>query len=392
MRNLLPYVKPWLKPLPVSVVVIVTLLIIPLFADKRGIALACIILGSVIGLWMSIAAHELGHLVAGKWVDFRFVLFIAGPLVVLRTAKGIRISANEVWRLPGLSAMMPERTSSLQRRHLWMIAGGPVISLLIFGVIGGLLLVAISVADKKTLQEAAFAHPPFWRWAILACITAIVQMGAMSLLAGISSLWPASAKQTGLMSDGGRIRMLLRGGADADRWISSMMLMNTSMTGRRPREWDAQWIQPVAALSDKAVDEWQACLLAYLWALDRGDVDLAGAYLDHMEPLLEKVPLLRTLAAAEAAFFEARHRDNLERAREWFASASPQKDESRLRAETAIYLGEGRWAEAKQSGEAALVALAESSSSIEVGINTAKEEWIHSLLADAKRGAQERSV
>ena len=171
-----------------------------------------------------------------------------------------------------------------------------------------------------------------------------------------------------------------------------MMLMNTSMTGRRPREWDAQWIQPVAALSDKAVDEWQACLLAYLWALDRGDVDLAGAYLDHMEPLLEKVPLLRTLAAAEAAFFEARHRDNLERAREWFASASPQKDESRLRAETAIYLGEGRWAEAKQSGEAALVALAESSSSIEVGINTAKEEWIHSLLADAKRGAQERSV
>ena len=72
---------------------------------------------------------------------------------------------------------------------------------------------------------------------------------------------------------------------------------------------------------------------------------------------------------------------------EQVASASPGKNEPRLRAETAIHLLEGHWAETKQCAEAALDALAESSTSIEAGINVAKAEWIHSLLLEAEGGA-----
>ena len=113
-----------------------------------------------------------------------------------------------------------------------------------------------------------------------------------------------------------------------------------------------------------------ACLPVCLGPGCRG---LAGEYLDRLEPLVEKVPLLRPLAAAEVAYFEARHRHNLERAMEQVASASPGKNEPRLRAETAIHLLEGHWAE--------------SSTSIEAGINVAKAEWIHSLLLEAEGGA-----
>ena len=378
--------RAWIKPLPVFLVLVVVLLLIPLFVNDHGTAIVCIILGSVLGVWASLALHELGHLVAGKWVDFRFAVLIAGPLAVLRTSQGLRISGNESWLLPGLTVMMPERTHALRRRFLWMIAGGPLANLLVLGLIGSLLLITVTVADKETLLDAVSAQPPFWKWMVLVCLTFTAQMGGLSLVVMIASLWPYRAKKTGLMSDGGRIRMLLRGGADADRWVAISMLINTSMTGRRPREWDAEQIQVATALSDNTTDEWQACLFAYLWALDRGAVDLAGEYLDRLEPLGEKVPFLRPLVAAEVAFFEARHRDNLERALERCASAPPGTNELRLRAEMAIHLREGRWAEATQSGEAALDVLAKSSIPMEAGVNVAKVEWIHSLLLEAERG------
>ena len=240
LRATFSFVKAGFKPLPVTVVVIVVLLIIPLFVGQRGMGMAGLLLGTAIGVWTRIAVHELGHLVLGKLVDFRFVLYVAGPLAVLRTVKGVRISGNESWLLPGLTAMMPEHVHSLRRRFLWMMAGGPLANLLVFTLIGSLFATIVSVVDKRTLLDAVFAQPPFWKWAAIVCIMSLFQMAGLSVLMTITSLWPHRAKKTGMMSDGGRIRMLLRGGVEADRWIALMMLVNTSMSGRRPREWDSQ--------------------------------------------------------------------------------------------------------------------------------------------------------
>ena len=102
LRATFSFAKAGFKPLPVTVAVIVVLLISPLFVGQRGMGMAGLLLGTAIGVWTSIAVHELGHLVLGKLVDFRFVLYVASPLAVLRTAKGIRISGNESWLLPGI--------------------------------------------------------------------------------------------------------------------------------------------------------------------------------------------------------------------------------------------------------------------------------------------------
>ena len=133
-------------------------------------------------------------------------------------------------------------------------------NLLVFGVIGGLSWIIVSSFDKRVLLDAVLDHSVFWRWAALLCVVFIVQAGTGCLTLLIPNLWPRRARKTGLMNDGGRIRMFLRGGADADRWVAVMMLMSTAMTGQRPREWDAGWIQAATALSDDTVDEWQACL------------------------------------------------------------------------------------------------------------------------------------
>src|SRR5690606_38658246 len=79
-----------------------------------------------------IAVHEAGHLLAGRLMGYRPLLFIAGPFRIERVGDAIRFGLNRSIALAGgLAVCVPVGLDDLRRRTLVMAAGGPVASLVV---------------------------------------------------------------------------------------------------------------------------------------------------------------------------------------------------------------------------------------------------------------------
>lgn len=91
-----------------------------------------ILLGAMV---VSLVLHEIGHLVAGRLVGFRFAFLAAGPLLV-RTAAGTVVWK---WRLSPahwapMAAAIPAAAHVTASQVAWYVAGGPIASALVAGV------------------------------------------------------------------------------------------------------------------------------------------------------------------------------------------------------------------------------------------------------------------
>lgn len=97
--------------------------------SSPGVALAFV--GLMLLIPVVLVVHEGGHLLGGRFVRFRFHLFVVGPLMVVRTAEGIRARLNTNLSLyGGLAASVPTAFHDLNRRMAVMVAGGPAASLM----------------------------------------------------------------------------------------------------------------------------------------------------------------------------------------------------------------------------------------------------------------------
>ncbi|MGK7312515.1 MAG: hypothetical protein ACN0LA_09770 [Candidatus Longimicrobiales bacterium M2_2A_002] len=92
-----------------------------------------LLLGGAVGAVVAVlAVHEAGHLLAGRLVGFRFLLFIVGPLRVAREGDRVQVGWNRSLSLAGWLAATgptPDRLERLRRRTAIMVAGGPLTSL-----------------------------------------------------------------------------------------------------------------------------------------------------------------------------------------------------------------------------------------------------------------------
>lgn len=277
------------------------------------------------GLFLVLLAHELGHVIGGRLVGFRFRLLIVGPLKIDRVDERLRIGLNRSLALAGgLAAASPADDRNLTRRMLIYVAGGPAMSLL-FG------------ATALLLQPFTTGAPAF----------GLSLVGLASLAIALVTLIPMRAD--GFASDGARILMLLRGGPDAERWCAVAALAN-DLFGRRPRDLPPELIERSLALADGSADYLGSVFVAYSWALDRGDLTAAGAYLDIMTANLAAFNgALRPSVLIEAAYFTAVHRADPVGARALFTKARGGLIEAhtRARAEAAVLFAEGRPSEAR---------------------------------------------
>ncbi|MBA2692558.1 MAG: hypothetical protein H0U65_08710 [Rubrobacter sp.] len=156
--------------------------------------------------------HEAGHILGGKLVGFRFMLFVVGPVKLHATENGVRLGLNRSLAMAGgLGGAAPTDSRNLTRRMMAYVAGGPFASFVLAAVSVGVAVVA----------------PPS---------VGIVfgAMAAMSLFIGIATLIPN--KLGGFSSDGARLLMLRRGGPEAERWAAISALAGTMMAGTRPRD------------------------------------------------------------------------------------------------------------------------------------------------------------
>lgn len=288
-------------------------------------------------IWLLVVlAHELGHLAGGALAGFRPIMLVAGPLRLLWVEGRPRVELNRSLALAGgVAAAAPDDDRNLIRRMLLMVLGGPLGSLLV-----GLL---------------AAAALPFTSGLAQALLLIALVLGLMITLVTLLPL-----RTGGFLTDGARVRMLLRGGPAAERWCASALLVSSAMSGRI-RAVDPILVARATALRDGSLDDVGAAFLAYSFHLARGELAAAGAEIDHVVAHQGAYSAgLRPALLIEAAYFAARHRGDAPTARAFLAqtSGSPLVEPyTRARAEAAVLLAEGRPTEARAAAEAGLAAL-----------------------------------
>jgi hypothetical protein len=330
-----------------------------------------------------IGAHELGHLLVSRLVGFRTISVTIGPIRFVSTRDGTRIRSAEGWQLGGgMLICLPRHGERLRARWMAVVAAGPVASLLL-GISGWLIAPPFGL-DRSAIGAIAGAIGPIgtvWWVALLPTVSVV------SLVAGIASLIPS--RRGLLLTDGAQLRLLARGGAEAERWCAQILLTAAARSGVRPREWAPAWIDRVTALRDDSAHEALGHLGAFYWALDGGNTALAAGHLTRAHALIETLPpLVRALVHLDTAFYNARLlRDpSAARASLGMAAASGVPRFARLRTEAALALLEGDHVTAAAKARAGIDALATLEHD-EVVRFPAEEEWLRNVLAEAEAQA-----
>ncbi len=295
-------------------------------SNDMGIVSAILI--ALAALYLALLTHELGHLFFGKLAGMRPFLLITGPLKMVAAQKGWQVSLNTNIALAGgLAACMPVRTESMRRDLLWLVAGGPLTSLL--GSLLGFLLYAL-VPDGSS-------------WSFFGLLFGVTA-GAIFLV----TLVPA--KTSGFMTDGAQILSLLRGGMEVEQRALILVLQAESLKGTRPRDYSPEILQRMLSMRCNPIMDASVDLLAYYHHLDRGDVEQAGQLLDQTLSRENDLPEgLKQAVYLEAAFFQAACQKQAGLARQFFQRGGGALTEKHalLRSEAAVLFAEGRFAEAR---------------------------------------------
>jgi Zn-dependent protease len=291
-------------------------------------------------LLLEVVAHEMGHVLAGRLVGFRFVFCTIGPLKITSTGRGFMLGYHENWlTMAGSAASVPTHTRNARQREFVRIAGGPLASLLLGGT-----AIALALATSGMAQ----------RLCELAAITSLFSFGANML----------PFKSGSSLSDGARIRMLLRSRQPADRCCAIAALVGASKHGQRPRDWDREWVARATEVPDGSLDDIAGHHLAYYSSVDRKDLAGAGRHLERALAASEggHVPArVRWVIQLDAAFFQAYFLGDPAMARRLLRAAGAGKARHdhfmQLRAESAVLLAEGKHPEAQAMAKESLAAM-----------------------------------
>jgi hypothetical protein len=291
----------------------------------------------------AVAIHELGHVLGGRLVEFRMLLFIVGPFRLDRSSGTLRPGLNRSIMLAGgLAAMVPVGLDDLRRRALVMVAGGPLLSLMAAGQF---------LALYQAFSGWLFRPAAGFGATLLAL--AFLMLGGASLLIGLITLIPG--RSGGFYSDGARMLRLMRPGDQTEREVALIALTGLSMAGTRPRDWNPDLVASGAGIRDGGPFEVLGRQYAYAHALDQGDVDGARRHLEEALQRADQLPAgARGSLMLTAATFYALHdgdaplaRAFLTRARQGLLPAAHQ----RRVAEAAVRLAEGDAAGARAAAE-----------------------------------------
>ena len=298
--------------------------------------------------WLiAVAVHEAGHLVGGWLTGGRFLLWVVGPFMLRRTPSGVHAAWNRNVNLAGgMAACLPlDPKLMTPPRAALMILGGPAASLVLTHVslFGALLLNQVSRPDSVGLA--------------LAYNVAVFTAG-LSLLIFLATVWPATAG--GFKSDGRRFFDLLRGDARSEQEAALLVLTTAGLTGIRPADYDPALVAKTVSLNDGSLFDLYGHLTVYYHAADRAQWSAAQAHLDHvLSGASDLMPFMRDTAACEYAWLIAGKTGDAAAARAWLATAGKLDFDpaTRLRAESAVLLAEGRPAEAAAKAREGLHAL-----------------------------------
>ena len=183
-------------------------------------------------VYSAILIHELGHILGGILVGFRFSSLRVSRIQIDRPFK-LSLYRGKNAGASGWARMFPTKTDHLAWRAFVMIFAGPAANLLTVSV---LLLFP--------------AGGPLVAW----FFTSSLIMGLINLLPFRSGAYH---------SDGSRILMLLMNRARGERWVAMLKLSAELREGVMPEAMSQPYLAKAVALRDKSPDTVAAHALAY---------------------------------------------------------------------------------------------------------------------------------
>jgi hypothetical protein len=194
---------------------IVLLVIIGLFFE-RTFEFTSLSAGLVLGIWLAITIHELGHVVLGCLVGFTFVFFTTGPFTIEKRHDRIKLTENKLWLYFGGVAMMtPPKldNSNIIKKMTAYTAGGPAVSL---------ITAIISVTIYRQFSFEFFTYFAMMNGAIF-----------------IATIIPINSA---MKSDGHVLLTLLKNDALSIEHINDLQVTKELMSKKEPNEWDKEYI------------------------------------------------------------------------------------------------------------------------------------------------------
>lgn len=214
------------------------------------------------GIFLAINLHELGHLLVGKLLGYRFLMFRAGIFSVQKENGKLRCSIIKNVGYGGLCAMMPHEDATL-KDYAFYSMGGIVMNLLTGG---GFLYTASLWPPQSVLRAGLFLT------------------GAVSVLLGIVNAFPfLSMNQP---TDGMMFIQIWKNSPVAERFYTASLLMKKISSGVRPR--DLQLVKGYEKIED--LHDLNQALYLYFQEMDKENISAAEQYLDEVEKNLHKAP------------------------------------------------------------------------------------------------------
>ncbi len=278
-------------------------------------------------IYAAIAVHELGHLAGGALVGFKTNALAIGGFVFFKSGRHWSFRFDRRRWVGGF--FLPASTVDFQPdRYIWMIAAGPLASLTLTAVCGG-----ISVQHGSGL----------WNWT--------GSLFWVSLFFTVLTLIPFSSGLN--KSDGKRLWVLWRSPEQARSWVALLALQTEEARGLRPREWHPNLVEQLMRIEAEAGEYGYSQLMLFYRRLDEGD---ESAALEHLENALAGSKrggkAFQHVVFLEAACASASIRKRSDQARTWSKRACEmRRPESLDVVEAGIAMCEGRYARRRTVGK-----------------------------------------
>ena len=255
------------------------------------------VLALVPAFFFAVLLHELGHVATGLIAGLSFRKLVVGALMLTHENRGYRLRfAGKGVMAGGLTVMIPRGPAEIRQKYLLFVAGGPLVTLLLF--------LPVALLPWGTLTAALLF---------------------VNLFLAVFCLFPM--KIGGFYNDAKAIGILRADGPDADRLSAVLYLLSLDGQAVAPRNWPAEVVAKTLAEGGSNEFRTSARIVAHLYAQDAlPPAEIAAALENALAVSHEMSPMQRASYFAEAAHFQGVTNRNAELARAWLADARAVKN------------------------------------------------------------------
>jgi hypothetical protein len=233
----------------------------------------------LVAMWAALLVHELGHLLTGLALSFRFSILVVGPLGIRRNPDTDRVEwyLNRDARLyGGIAGTVPlDIGPHLRSNFAAIVAAGPAVSLL-----SGVLAIGLSYTTAFSLTTDSSALARF-----LVCF-----MLVFGIFSGMLFLATTVPGRTGpFFTDRARFFRLIGGGHPANVEQATLELLVHSQSGQTYATINPDQIALLLNEPESSIRLF-AHIMAYYRHLDRQETTAAFDHLKQAEALLDDQP------------------------------------------------------------------------------------------------------